>query len=379
MNSRRASSSCASRTRMRSNASRQLAELVRAVVTTGSSNRPLGDLVGRPLEPPDPAREHPGAAVPEQERDQQRRAGREQQPLPDERERPELVLHRVARRARRPVQDRDARPRRSGCRPRTTVPRGSTVRSSSPRAATGSSSTSLETDLLTESWTTICGSESRCIEDDHARRSVGRGRPDERRGRRHSLGGKIRARSSPRHVQLRDSRVHEPALERRHDGHVDDPERNRDHDRSSARLSWAPTLRSGFIIAEAVADAAHGEDELGLARIALELLAQVAHVDVDRPRLAVVGAAPERLQQHLAACRRGPGWAASVAQELELHVGELDRLAVALHGPPGEIDAQSVGLDRLVPAVGRAGEPRARRRSARTRLRNSRIENGFVM
>ena len=93
--------------------------------------------------------------------------------------------------------------------------------------------------------------------------------------------------------------VDEVPLERRHDDHVDDPERARDDERS-ARQPGADAARRRHRVPEAVADAAHGVDQLGLARVALELLAQMADVDVDRARLAVLGAAPERLEQHLA-------------------------------------------------------------------------------
>ena len=57
----------------------------------------------------------------------------------------------------------------------------------------------------------------------------------------------------------------------------------------------------GHRVAEAVADAAHGEDVRRLARVGLDLLAQVADVDVDRARLAVGRVAPDRLEQRLAA------------------------------------------------------------------------------
>ena len=52
----------------------------------------------------------------------------------------------------------------------------------------------------------------------------------------------------------------------------------------------APPLVRG--VAEAVADAPDREDVFRLAGIALELLAKVPDVHVDRARLAVVGAAP---------------------------------------------------------------------------------------
>ena len=73
-----------------------------------------------------------------------------------------------------------------------------------------------------------------------------------------------------------------------------------------------------------------------------------------------------------------PGLGRERAQQLELDVRELDGPPVELHRPPGQVDAQPVDADdrpsRRVVALSEA-----RRSSARTRLRNSRIENGFVM
>src|SRR4051812_28099483 len=53
------------------------------------------------------------------------------------------------------------------------------------------------------------------------------------------------------------------------------------------------------LVAEAIADAANGEEVLGRARVTLDLLAQVADVDVDRARVPVGGVAPDLLQEHL--------------------------------------------------------------------------------
>ena len=58
--------------------------------------------------------------------------------------------------------------------------------------------------------------------------------------------------------------------------------------------------RSAVAVAEAVADAAHREEVLRLLGVELELLAQVADVDVDRARVAEGGVAPDARQQHLA-------------------------------------------------------------------------------
>ena len=81
-----------------------------------------------------------------------------------------------------------------------------------------------------------------------------------------------------------------------------------------------PALR----VAEAVADAAHGEEVLGVLRVALELLAQVADVHVDRARVAVGAVAPDAREQHVArqhAARAG----GQREQDLELDEGGLHR------------------------------------------------------
>src|SRR5439155_6749665 len=103
----------------------------------------------------------------------------------------------------------------------------------------------------------------------------------------------------------------------------------------------------GSSIAEAVADAAHGEDVFGLARVTLELLAQVTDVDVDRPRLAIVGASPERLEQHPPAVDAA-GVRRQRPQELELDVRELHRLVPDLDGSAAQVDPQPVHRDRLL-------------------------------
>src|SRR3712207_9228544 len=70
----------------------------------------------------------------------------------------------------------------------------------------------------------------------------------------------------------------------------------------------------------------HGEDQLGVARVLLELLAQVADVDVDRARVAVGGVAPDALEQHRAA-EHAAGVARQGGEDLELHVGQPGGLA----------------------------------------------------
>src|SRR3954454_13905293 len=115
---------------------------------------------------------------------------------------------------------------------------------------------------------------------------------------------------------------------------------------SVLRGSWdRPSLAVG--VAEAVADPAHGEEVLRLLGVALELLAQVADVDVDRPRVAVRAVAPDAGEEHVARphparVRRERG------EDLELDVGRLDLLGAHAHAALGEVDAQLVDADRLL-------------------------------
>src|SRR6185503_16089755 len=95
--------------------------------------------------------------------------------------------------------------------------------------------------------------------------------------------------------------------------------------------------------AEAVADAAHRADQQRRRRVALELLAQVPDVHVDRPLLAVIGRIPDALEQR-AAREHAAGRAHQRAQDLELHIGELYGLAIALGGAARGVQAHALGL-----------------------------------
>src|SRR3954449_107715 len=57
---------------------------------------------------------------------------------------------------------------------------------------------------------------------------------------------------------------------------------------------------SAVLVAEAVSDAAHREEVLGLLRIRLDLLPEMPDVHVDRPRIAICGVAPDAGEQHVA-------------------------------------------------------------------------------
>ena len=71
-------------------------------------------------------------------------------------------------------------------------------------------------------------------------------------------------------------------------------------------------------------------------------------VDVDRPRLPVVGPPSKSLEQ-LAPREDDAGARGQHGEHLELDERELDRLPADLHRPPGEIDAHVALLDDLLP------------------------------
>src|SRR5919199_991645 len=126
--------------------------------------------------------------------------------------------------------------------------------------------------------------------------------------------------------------------------------RVRDRSASGPSRDVRGALREGPLVldvAEAVADSAHGEEVLRLLGVALELLAQVTDVDVDRPRVAVGAVAPDAGEEHVARphaarVRREGG------EDLELDVGRLDVLAAHADAALGEVDAQLVDLERLL-------------------------------
>src|ERR1700722_5277366 len=119
--------------------------------------------------------------------------------------------------------------------------------------------------------------------------------------------------------------------------------------RSRRRLA---TIRpSGLGVSESVADAADREHEFGVLGVELDLLAQVADVDVDRALVAVGRVAPDPRQQHVAGehpARR----ARQCRQQLELDVGQLDVVAADPHGPFREVDSHLADLKRTLIGTG---------------------------
>ena len=385
MNSRRACSSCASRWRMRSNARASWPSSSVAVVDDRLVEVAGGDPLRGALEAADAAREHP-----------RRRVADEQRPAPGRARRRAGACARRGRRSgpRRASGARDEHdavrvddrhrdlgeplvPSPHACpRCASSVARGGKRRPGRSRAvvevcrrrARDDAQRSAGFSVKTCSTATRAPELRSCALDAFSSRRIGSFSQPGRQARRDAaLASAFRSstsRCSSEGTTTGRRSPSAPATTRR-----------------SARLERAADARAepAHRLPEAVADAAHGEDQLGLARVALELLAQVADVDVDRARLAVVGVAPERLEQHPAAVDTRPGAQPACA------AARTRRTSAATAFPPtstvrrrGRSRAPSASSTSLRRAC-RAAAVAARRSSARTRLRNSRIENGFVM
>src|SRR5262245_60118147 len=103
--------------------------------------------------------------------------------------------------------------------------------------------------------------------------------------------------------------------------------------RSSSGCRRGASSHGYGAVPEPVAGSADGEDELGIARVALDLLAQMADVDVDRPRLAVVGAPADPLEQ-LPSREDDARLGSEQREELELDERQLDRRSAYLDRAP---------------------------------------------
>src|SRR2546423_13862926 len=106
---------------------------------------------------------------------------------------------------------------------------------------------------------------------------------------------------------------------------------------ASLLLSEMRTERLPLGVAEAIPDASHGEQVLGVLGVALDLLAQVADVDVDRARIAVGGIAPDPCQQHVPG-EHAAGRAGERREDLELDERQLRLLPAHADRTLREID-----------------------------------------
>src|SRR5215212_3904884 len=103
-----------------------------------------------------------------------------------------------------------------------------------------------------------------------------------------------------------------------------------------------------LFLAENISDTPRGVDELGVSRVALYLLAEVADVDVHRTFVAEL-VAPHPAQKR--AAREYPAGARGERhQKLELRVGEIHLFAVGRHPTAGEVDPEPV-VGQLVRAL----------------------------
>src|SRR5215218_5096716 len=133
--------------------------------------------------------------------------------------------------------------------------------------------------------------------------------------------------------------------------------------RTLPRIKGRPPAPSFVLVSEAVADATHGEQVLGRAGIALDLLAEVAYVNVDRPRVAIRRVPPHMLQKHLARLH-APGRPRQRGENLELHVCELDPLSAGGDHAALEVDLQATRRDWLLATRSRPDHLRSAQRRA---------------
>src|SRR6188768_665168 len=100
-------------------------------------------------------------------------------------------------------------------------------------------------------------------------------------------------------------------------------------------------------VPEAVPRAPHREDQLRLARVALDLLPEMADVDVDRARLAVVGTPADALEQ-LSAAEHDPRLRREQREQLELDERERDGRAPDVHRAARKVDDDLAPVDHVL-------------------------------
>src|SRR5918998_4385187 len=127
----------------------------------------------------------------------------------------------------------------------------------------------------------------------------------------------------------------------------------------------SPPPRDPFL-AEDIPDTPRGVDELGVAGVALDLLAEVADVDVHRALVAEL-VAPHPPEQR--AARENPARARGEGhEELELGVGEIHLLAPYGDPAAGEVDAEPIVVELVGALARRDGGPAHDRPHARDQL-----------
>src|SRR5690348_13285093 len=112
---------------------------------------------------------------------------------------------------------------------------------------------------------------------------------------------------------------------------------------SGAGATTRMTLAVSIVgVAEAVADTAHREQVLRVLRVGFEFLAKVPYVDVDGAGVSIGRIAPDVLEERLTR-EHPPGSRRESGEDLELHVGELDRLVIQRHRAPLRVDLEVSG------------------------------------
>src|SRR6185503_7548282 len=103
-------------------------------------------------------------------------------------------------------------------------------------------------------------------------------------------------------------------------------------------------------VPEAVAGPPHREYQLRVARVALDLLAEMPDVDVDRARLAVVGA-PANALEELPPAEHHARLGGEQREQLELDERERDGLTPHLDGASRQVDDDLAAVDQVLPAT----------------------------
>src|SRR5436309_746153 len=103
-------------------------------------------------------------------------------------------------------------------------------------------------------------------------------------------------------------------------------------------VSTASTASSA--LGEGVADSPHGQDERGRSGVVLDLLAQVADVDVDRLLVLVERLVVAEELEELGPGVDPAGSAGEMAEDLELRRCEADPPRSTLHAPALEVDEE---------------------------------------
>ena len=132
------------------------------------------------------------------------------------------------------------------------------------------------------------------------------------------------------------------------------------------RMRIPPGSDMSLLRSEPVARAAHRQDELGVARIPFDLLAEMADVYVDGSRLAVVGSTAQAFEE-LPSREDDAGTLGENHEHLELDERELHRLPAYFDRASRNIDSQLSAFDQLLPVarqVRRRGAPQERTNTA---------------